>query len=165
MRTFATTVALVAFAAFCTSCATLFTGTNDNIHFSSEPQGASVVIDGIVVGQTPATITVRRPGLNDQQVTLRMDGYDPMTFTLSKSFNTVAILNLASPIHWAIDVVTGAVMRYDRSSYSVDLERGTVAFDLDQLDRGADGSYVLPEAEGALTLVDADSGVAIIFSE
>ena len=132
-------VVLTAFAVTSTGCATLFTGSSDNIVFESSPPGAEVLIDGLVVGRTPATVSVKRPGLGDKQVTFRMEGYDPVTFTLSKGFNTVAVLNLASVVGWGIDILSGSVMKYDKRVYNVDMSRGAVSFNLDGLEQGLSG--------------------------
>lgn len=146
-----------------TGCATLFTGSSDNIVFESDPPGAEVLIDGLVIGRTPTTVNVKRPGMGDQQVTLRLDGYNPVTFTLSKSFNSVAILNLASFVGWGIDVLTGAVMKYDKRLYNVDMSRGSVSMRLDQLEQSPDGSYMIPDVQGELTIVDTQVGIGIVF--
>src|SRR5690606_32876873 len=101
--------------------------------------GAEVLIDGLVVGRTPATVSVKRPGLGDKQVTFRTERYDPVTFTLSKGFNTVAGLNLASVVGWGIDILSGTVMKYDKRVYNVDMSRGAVSFNLDGLEQGLSG--------------------------
>lgn len=158
-------LAVLSFALVTSGCATLFTGSSDNIVFESDPSGAEILIDGIVVGRTPTTVSVKRPGMGDKQVTLRLDGYSPVTFTLTKSFNSVAILNLASFIGWGIDVLTGAVMKYDKRVYNVDMDRGSVSLNLNELQRGSDGSYVVPHTDGDITIVDESAGVGYVFEE
>lgn len=165
MRSLLSTFVLIVTAFAMSGCATLFTGSSDNIVFESEPAGAEILIDGLVVGRTPATVSVKRPGLGDKMVTLRMDGYSPVTFTLSKSFNTVAILNLASVVGWGIDILTGSVMRYDKQYYEADMSRGTVALSLQELEQTEDGAYVLPDVDGTLTVVDENAGIGIVFGD
>lgn len=46
--TFMTAIMLV-FILLTSSCATIFTGTSDTIRFNSNPQGASIYIDGIEI--------------------------------------------------------------------------------------------------------------------
>ena len=69
-----------------TSCATIFTGTTDDVYINSNPSGAEIYIDGLKVGKTPATLTIKRPGLSDKEVVLKLDGYERRTFILKKSF-------------------------------------------------------------------------------
>ena len=127
------------------------------------PGGAEIIIDGLVVGRTPTTVSVKRPGLSDQLVTLRLDGYDSVTFALSDEFNAVSILNLAGLRGWGVDIWTGAVTKYDKQAYDVDMDRGTVALRLGDLERTEEGAYVLPEAPDGVTVVDEQAGLQFVF--
>ncbi|GAB3037128.1 PEGA domain-containing protein [Spirosoma pulveris] len=104
------------------SCATLFTGTKDTIHFESQPSGAKVQIQGLDVGRTPVDVPVTR-SIAARTVTMNLDGYHPRTFDLTKEFNAVSVLNLFGILGWGIDVATGAVMKYDQKAYSMELEK------------------------------------------
>ncbi|GAB3755896.1 PEGA domain-containing protein [Spirosoma pomorum] len=103
------------------SCATLFTGTKDTIHFDSQPSGAKVRIDGLDVGRTPVDVSVKR-SLNDKTATMLLDGHESRTFEISKEFNTISILNLFGMIGWVVDAATGSLMKYDQKAYSIELE-------------------------------------------
>lgn len=155
--------AILASALAISGCATLFTGSSDTISFSSEPPGASVLIDGLTVGTTPVTVPVRRSGLGDRQVTIQLEGYQPRTFTLSKKFNAVSILNLGNVLGWGIDVATGAVMSYDRKNYTVNMQTGSVSMNLDEL-RQEDGSFVVPDLAQQVVVVDEANGLGIVFN-
>ena len=111
---------LLSFSMF--SCATIFTGTKDRIYFDSEPQGAKVIIDGIDVCKTPCNTKVKR-GFSDKTVEFKLDGYTTRIVTLDKTFNVVSVLNLFDPFGWAIDAITGSIMKYDRKSYNIELEK------------------------------------------
>lgn len=102
-----------------TSCATLFTGTRDWITFNSNPSGAGVYINGQKVGETPCTIPVKRKLLSPD-VEFRLDSYKTQIITLDQEFNLVSIINLNNLFGWAIDVASGAIMKYDRKVYDVD---------------------------------------------
>lgn len=104
------------------SCATIFTGTKDTIYFDTKPQGATVIIDGIDICKTPCSTDVRR-SLSDKMVEFKLDGYETRIVTLDKSFNVISILNFFGLFGWAIDAITGSVMKYDRKSYNIELER------------------------------------------
>lgn len=103
------------------SCATLFTGTRDKISFNTDPPGAIVYINGIEQGVTPCKVDVKR-SINDTEVVFRLDGYQTRFITLSKEFNLVSILNLENLFGWGIDVLTGAIVKYDQKRYNLTLQ-------------------------------------------
>lgn len=107
-------------------CATIFSGTSDTITFESEPSGAMVLIDGVDAGRTPLTTSVKR-NLGGADVMYRMDGYETRAFELGQEFNTVTIANIFCLAgFWVcggIDVLTGAVMKYDPKTYSLELDQ------------------------------------------
>jgi len=104
-----------------TSCATLFTGTKDRISFNSTPSGATIYIDGIEQCKTPCTLKVKR-SLSDKDVEFKLDGYETRLITLSKDFNVISVLNLGNLFGWAIDALSGAVMKYDKKTYDITLD-------------------------------------------
>ena len=143
-------------------CATILSGTSDDVTFNSDPKGATILINGIEEGKTPATVTIKRPGFGEKRVTLKLKGYDDRNFTLSKTFNTMALCNLGSIPGWLIDIVTGSVFKYDRTNYSMDLE--PKAFDLEELERDQFGDYIIPDVLNRSVLVyDKEMGVEIYF--
>lgn len=161
MRTLAIACAFVLFSS---GCATLFSGTDEDITFNSSPSGANVVVNGIVVGTTPTTVEIDRPGLEDQDVTIELEGYDTRRFELDTEFNTVSILNVFFWPGFIIDIVTGAISRYDKDTYTVDLESGAVTLRLDELQRGMSGEYLLPNVDEPVEVVDARTGLKIVFN-
>jgi hypothetical protein len=104
-----------------TGCATVFTGTSDDIQFETEPSGATVIVDGLERGETPTTITVDR-SINDKRVTIEKEGYEEREIRLRDDFNTVSILNFGNLLFWGIDLATGAIYRYNPQQYDIDLE-------------------------------------------
>ena len=156
-------VLLVSALLLLSGCATLFSGTEDDITFDSEPQGAQVLIDGIVVGTTPTTVVVDRPGLEETDVTVQLDGYEPLRFELDTEFNNTAILNVFFWPGFVIDVLTGALFKYDKKHYTADLEDGTVSLRLEELPRGPQGQYLLPDQDAPLAVTDDDLGLTLVF--
>ena len=126
-----------------TSCATILSGTSDEIRFDSDPEGASIMLDGLKLGKPPATVTIKRPGFGNKEITLKLDGYEDRTFMLQKEFNTMAICNLASWPGWVIDILTGSVMKYSKTNYDVDLD--AKAFNLNELEKDQLGRYIVPD--------------------
>jgi len=103
-----------------TGCATLFTGTRDTIRFDSDPRGAEVYINGERICRTPCQTPVRR-SMGIREASLRLDGYETRVFRLETDFNYVSLLNLSFLVGWAVDIATGAIIRYDRRDYRFDL--------------------------------------------
>jgi len=106
-----------------TSCATIFTGTKDNISFKTNVDGAKVSINGIEKCTTPCTIPVKR-SLGATTGELSKDGYAGKTFKLDKKFNAVTLLNilLGGLVGGGIDCATGAAMKYDTKDYNIELK-------------------------------------------
>lgn len=109
-----------------TSCATLFTGTKDNITFRTDPPGATIYIDGVEQCITPCTLDVTR-SLLETDVDIRLDGYEARYITLSKEFNVVSILNLGNLLGWAIDGLSGSIFKYDQKVYDLKLENKEIS--------------------------------------
>ena len=145
-----------------TSCATILSGTSDEITFNSDPGGADIMLDGLKLGKTPATVSIKRPGLGNKEVTLKLDGYEDRTFMLQKEFNVMAICNLGGIPGWVIDILTGAVMKYSKKNYDLDLD--PKAFNLNELEKDQLGRYIVPDVLNRSVLVyDEEMGVEIHF--
>ncbi len=108
-----------------TGCATILTGTTQRLTIDSTPQGADIVIDGRLMGQTPADIRIDRNINafidNGRDIRLEKQGYVPDGYYLGTDLQPVAILNIFNPLFWAIDAATGAIMRYDSDYYNFKL--------------------------------------------
>lgn len=105
-----------------TSCSALFTGTKDEITFNSTPVGAVVYKDGIELCKTPCAVAIKR-SMGDTKVEMKLDGYQTRIFTLDKAFNVISVLNLGNLLGWGIDAATGAIMKYDKKNYTMELSK------------------------------------------
>ena len=130
------------------SCATIISGTSQDIYINSNPEGATIYDGGLKVGKTPATITVKKSGFNDKEISLSLEGHERRTFILKKSFDAVAILNLAGILGWAVDFATGAVFKYDRTNYDLDLD--PKAFNIEELEKDQLGRLIIPNEEKSI---------------
>ena len=115
-------VAIVIFTITITSCATLFSGTKDRIYFTTNMPGARVLIDGVEVCKTPCNENITRK-VGESQIEFKLEGYETKVINLSKSFNVVSILNFGNLIGWGIDIATGAVFKYDKKAYDIELSK------------------------------------------
>ena len=103
------------------SCATIFTGTRDEILFTSEPSGVKIVMDDYTVGKTPIMLDVRR-NLSGGWVTLEKEGFESQYIKLETGFNAISIINLTCLICWAVDLASGAVTQFKAPSLFVEME-------------------------------------------
>ncbi|WP_131537621.1 PEGA domain-containing protein [Pedobacter nototheniae] len=120
MKKVFTVVALGATLLF-SSCATVFTGTKQTVQINSTPPAADIEVDGVKVGVTPMAVSLKK-GFTPQTVSLKMNGYETRTFRPETTFNPVGIVNILFVLGFAVDAVTGAMMKYDPIVYEVKLE-------------------------------------------
>lgn len=104
------------------SCATILTGTTQRITIDSTPPGADIVIDGRMMGTTPAKVRLDRDinaFINDgKDINLELPGYYSDGYYLGTDIEPTVILNVFMPLGFAFDAVTGALMRYDSEYYN-----------------------------------------------
>jgi hypothetical protein len=114
--------AIMIVAAILSSCATILTGTTQRVTIDSTPPGAQIVIDGRMMGTTPAKVRLDRDlnaFINDgKDIYLEMNGYYSDGYFLGTDIEPVTILNVFMPLGFAFDAVTGAMMRYDSDYYN-----------------------------------------------
>lgn len=118
-------LAILAVALVMSSCATILTGTTQRVTIDSTPPGADIIVDGRIMGTTPAKIRLDRE-LNafiddGKDIRLEKEGYAPDGYYLGTDIEPVTILNVICPLGFALDAVTGAVMKYDSDYYNFKL--------------------------------------------
>ena len=121
------------------------------------------MIDGLDQGTTPAIVEVKRPGLGDTQVVLKLDGYEDKVFTLQSKFNAVSILNFAGIIGWGIDIATGAVKKYSPKGYNIEMEPESSSYMLEELPRDIEGAYIVPPTSEMVSIKDKATGMTYVF--
>lgn len=93
-------------------CATIITGTKDQVRIVSTPPGATVELQGQVL-QTPATVTLSRSFLSPDHGRAVPPGYQDANFTIAREFNLWTIGNVVTlGLGTAVDVLSGAILRY-----------------------------------------------------
>ena len=98
-------------------CAYNFKGfqPNQKIFITSDPINAEIWIDGKQYGKTPAVVQVAYR--KDHIVTLRLDGYWPHEFELTRTFNSVVLMDIVwvgsyyGVVVFGADLITGAIYR------------------------------------------------------
>lgn len=103
-------------------CATLFSGSSEDISLTSEPQGAKVLVNGHNEGKTPLSIAFKKG--KDYTIEFVKDGFEPKTLRLSYSLGAGwLILDILSGlIGIIVDAATGNWNVFNLSSYKANLE-------------------------------------------
>jgi len=100
-------------ATMCVGCATIMSGGPDHIPIATNPPGASVFVDGVLVGQTP-TVVVIDPKANLGNIRIEEQGFMPINIRRYKSINGWFWANIC----WAVfpmivDLATGEYESFD----------------------------------------------------
>jgi len=130
MNRFTSTLAVAATALVLTGCASMQSGTTQQIKVSSNPDGATVYTaikkDGVVsnkvaVGVTPLTATLSR---KHGALFVEKEGYVSVEVPLTTKMNpwVWGDILLTSPLSTSIDTSTGAAREYDPGEYMIDLK-------------------------------------------
>jgi len=115
-------VSVVGVAFLASSCATIVGGGGkQQVTFQSEPVGATVTVQGKVMGTTPLTVTV--PRAKNMAVVIEKEGYKPFTTQLSTRLNgwfwgNIVIGGLLGS---TTDGASGAIHEYSPDQYFVTL--------------------------------------------
>ena len=166
-----TNIKLLGFILLLSGCATLFTGTDDDIRFESDPAGAMVFINGLEKGTTPTTVSVKR-SINDVNVALQLDGYETRQFVLEKEFNKASFFNLFNVLFWAVDAVSGSLMKHAPQYYEITLRPNGVvqqSTDVDlyranTLDSNEHGALIIPaSSKQTIAIIDGMPGYTLVF--
>jgi hypothetical protein len=130
MTRFPQALAVAATAVALSACASIKSGTTQNVKVASNPAGATVYVavkkDGVVsnkvaVGVTPLTVTLSR---KHGALFVEKEGYVATEVALTTKMNPWMWGNilLTSPLSTSIDTSTGASREYDPGEYMVDLQ-------------------------------------------
>lgn len=113
---------LILAAAFLSGCASIISGTSQAVSIDSNVAGATVAIEGNVVGQTPFSGKI--PRKRESIALVSKPGYTAQSVVLTTSFNPVAILSIVWD-YSTTDCLTGACWEYAPSTYYVNLRPAT----------------------------------------
>lgn len=103
-------------------CASIMSGTTQQMSFQSTPDEVTVTVSGRIIGKTP--ITVQLDKKSDQILVFTKDGYKPITMQLTTTLDPWFWGNivLGGLIGSTTDGISGAVHEYSPSQYFVTLE-------------------------------------------
>lgn len=106
-----------------TSCATIFKGSTDDVSFSSDPTGAKVYVNGILLGTTPFQLELISK--NSYVIEFKKDGYETKTVVLNNSVGAgwIVLDVLGGLIPVIIDAATGNWYSLDQEHVNAVLEK------------------------------------------
>lgn len=102
-------------------CATIVSGGEQSVTFNSEPDGATVVINGVSMGKTPVTIPLKRE--SKRTVVFTKDGYKPFSAEMTTTVNGWFFGNILTGglLGSSTDSSSGAINEYSPDKYFVNL--------------------------------------------
>ncbi|WP_353219657.1 PEGA domain-containing protein [Salinisphaera sp. S4-8] len=122
-RVAATAALLVVVGGFSSGCATIASGTDQNVSFDSEPEGATVRIAGQAIGKTP--VSLHLDNKSGQTVSFEMEGYRTVSKSLETKTDAWFFANILigglGLIGSTTDFATGAIYEYSPDQYFVTL--------------------------------------------
>jgi hypothetical protein len=105
-----------------TGCATIVKGTTQTIPVASDPDSADVTIDGVLYGQTPIDLKVKRK--RNHLVTINKTGFHPKNIPITKNVGGAVWGNILAGgfIGWGVDAASGAQYNLSPEVISIKLE-------------------------------------------
>ena len=102
-------------------CASIINGKTQELTFSSVPDGATVSINGRIMGKTPLTITIDRK--DGQTLTFEKEGFTIQTMQLTTSLEPWFWGNivLGGVVGSTTDGISGAAVAYSPTQYNIAL--------------------------------------------
>ena len=108
-------------------CATIVKGSTQTIPIASDPSSADIYVDGNLMGQTPASLPLKRK--NDHLITIQKTGYAPKSVAVVKNVGGAVWGNILAGglIGWGVDASTGAQYNLVPVTVSIKLEPATAS--------------------------------------
>ena len=123
MRKFFSCVILMIFVLSITGCASITCGPNQRVPVSTNPPGATVMVDGEGSHKTPTTIKLRRK--TDHNLIFVKEGYETEHVLLMHVISGAVAGNilLGGLIGWGVDAMTGAQFKLVPESVHVEMQK------------------------------------------
>ncbi len=120
-------IAGITIALLFSSCASIVSGSKQNINFNSTPSGATVWVDDVNLGVTPVIAQLERIKKN-QKVKIELQGYKPYELILNRKTNGWIWGNIlfGGIIGIIIDASSGAMYRLTPDQIEAQLANGVV---------------------------------------
>lgn len=116
---------LLSFLLLCMTlgCASIFEGKVQPVTFNSQPSGAQIIINGMPMGVTPTTLTLKRSDYDKANVIFKKEGHQDQQATMQTKVTGWFWGNIISGglLGSATDAITGAMWEYSPNNYFVTL--------------------------------------------
>ncbi|MDA9570100.1 PEGA domain-containing protein [Porticoccaceae bacterium] len=106
-----------------TGCATIFDGDTQLLTFDSVPTGAEVYVDGVLLGVTPMSASIKRK--KGATLTMKKEGYVDRVMPMATTMNMTFLGNLVTGglFGTTTDSATGAINKYEPGQFMVTLQK------------------------------------------
>jgi hypothetical protein len=95
-KLYALTVALFSLVVTSFGCASIFEWKVQTVTFSSQPPGAQIIINGMSMGVTPATITLKKIDYDNATILFKKEGYQDQQATIQTKITSGLWVNIIS---------------------------------------------------------------------
>jgi len=114
-------IALLVTPMLALGCASIMEGKTQSVSFNSEPAGASILINGMPMGVTPATITIKKSDYDNANVQFKKEGYQDQQATLHTKITGWFWGNIITGglLGSGTDAISGAMWEYSPDKYFV----------------------------------------------
>lgn len=108
------------------SCATIVSGSRQDVKFMSNPSNATIYVDDMPIGKTPLETKLARN--KNYKVSIKLEGYHPYEIQITKKFNAWYLGNIlfGGIIGLVVDPITGAIYQLTPKEVNAQLQQGTV---------------------------------------
>ena len=119
----------MAVGAFIAGCGTIIHGTTQDVSVASSPSGASVVINGADIGETPITQELDRG--SQHTIELNLDGYKSESIIVNRETSGWVVGNIVfgGLIGLAVDAATGGMYKLSPTEINRSLDGDTASLD------------------------------------
>jgi hypothetical protein len=102
-------------------CASIMEGKTQSVSFNSEPAGAQILINGLPMAVTPATITIKKSEYDNANVLFKKEGYQDQQATLHTKVTGWFWGNIITGglLGSGTDAISGAMWEYSPDKYFV----------------------------------------------
>jgi hypothetical protein len=104
------------------SCVTLSKGTEQLVTINSNVDGATITLDGMIIGETPFAANIPK---DKSVLIIEKEGYEAYTLALSKEIDPMFFGNIITggTLGSITDFATGAAYTYSPANYQVELRK------------------------------------------
>jgi hypothetical protein len=168
----------------CTGCATLFTNSSADISVNSDPEGASIYVDGLKRGgETPTDVTLDysySSPWKEEEIVLKLNNYEDREFEVNHGiagwYWGNFLLGPFAGIGGLIDIFTGSWASVDMKSYNLELREATsmledkvvkkyAVYTLNDLENNDEGEYIIPDTKMDVAIHDIEADKLLLLNK